>query len=85
MARITDEERARFHKYLDAAIDKLNSPKNCQKPHWSTQSTKSLLVHFNEETKELNEAIDYEDPYEIIDESNDVINIALMIIDNNRG
>lgn len=83
MARITDEERARFHKYLDCSIDKMNSPKNCQKPHWSTQFVEDLFDHLEKEVRELGfEVKMYSNDEKIIDESDDVINIAMMIIDN---
>lgn len=85
MPKITDEERARFHKYLDASIDKMNSPKNCKKPHWSDQSVSDLLYHLENEVCELFTAVRLGRPEHQIYESNDVINLAMMIIDNNHG
>ena len=85
MPRITDDERSRFHSYLDVAIDKMNNPKNSQKPHWSTQSIEDLFDHLCKEADELSAEVMYEAKENTIDESNDVINIAMMIIDNVRG
>ena len=50
MARITDEERKRFHQIVDDSLDKLNHPKNIDKVHWCNLSipkieiTKEVLI-----------------------------------------
>ena len=85
MDRITDSERERFHNYLDEAIDKLNSPKNANKMHWSTQTVQHLQKQINIENAELECAVDM--CYLVRDiesESFDLINLNLMIIDNLR-
>ena len=84
MSRITAEERKRFHNYLDEAIDKLNSPKNIKKEHWSNLSTHTLFDLFKNENYELDDAIDFESNENIIDECYDNINFPLFIIDNLR-
>jgi NTP pyrophosphatase (non-canonical NTP hydrolase) len=85
MARITDDERARFHALLDECIDKLNTPKNAAKQHWSTQFYDQLFEHLVKETIELHTEILFMDRHNIEDECKDVVNIALMIFDNVRG
>ena len=85
MPRVTEEERARFHRYLDEVIDKLNNTKNSSKNHWSC-STDLILSKMNLiEAHELELAI-YEGNNEgIISECKDGIAFPLFIIDNLRG
>lgn len=54
MNRITPEERERFHKILDDSIDKMNSPKNTGKDHWSELSREELRKMVNIENVLLN-------------------------------
>ena len=83
MARITDEERKRFHKILDDSIDKLNSPKNSKKIHWKHFSIFYLRKRGREEKQELKEAFEKKmSNSEILSECYDNINFALMIADN---
>lgn len=85
MDRITKKERDRFHKYIDKSIDKLNSKKNSNKMHWSTQSIKHLQKLVNIENAELSCAVEM--TYfncDIETECYDLINLNLMIIDNLR-
>ena len=53
MARITNEERKRFHKIIDDSIDKLNIPKNANKIHWSKIEIPKLQKYINVENAEL--------------------------------
>jgi hypothetical protein len=85
MPRITDDERTRLHSLLDECIDKLNTPKNAVKQHWSTQSLNNLFDHLKKEVSELEIEIFCETAGSIKDECKDVVNIALMIFDNVRG
>jgi len=82
MPRITAAERKRFHTILDASIDKLNSPKNCKKFHWSKADNNSLMDHLCKENNELLYALNYETDEEAIMEGYDNINLPMMIIDN---
>lgn len=85
MARITADERKRFHARLDECIDKLNMEKNLPKPHWSMQFNEQLFDHLVREVIELHEGMVLGDKSNVKDECKDVVNIALMIFDNTRG
>lgn len=85
MPRVAADERARFHKYLDAAIDKMNRPKNASKEHWSKLCDEYLSDKLIIEAHELKCAVKFEGDMEENEESYDVINYAMMIIDNNSG
>ena len=97
MARITDEERKRFHEYVDSALDKLDSPKNIKKNHWKHLSIKYLAKRLYQEYLELWDAIkiwfssDPEAPKhdelkkDVESECYDNINFLLFIIDNLRN
>ena len=82
MPRITDKERSRMHNYLDSCIDKMNSPKNSKKCHWSKEKIESLAKRVLIEAHELELAVMEEDRESVYDECKDVINLAMMIIDN---
>lgn len=85
MSRVTSEERNRMHSYLDECIDKMNSAKNSSKVHWSSIKTNILHKMLAVEVAELELATicnPDNKPEPIIDECKDVINIALMIVDN---
>lgn len=83
MARITEEEKARFHEILDDSIEKLNSHKNVSKSHWKHLSINFLKKRKLEEKEELKEALekDFGDN-EIKSECYDIINFGLFIVDN---
>lgn len=85
MPRITDDERERFHKYLDASIDKMERPKNTDKGHWSNVCNEYLSKKLIIEAHEPECAVSFEGHIEENEESYDVINYAMMIIDNNMG
>lgn len=90
MERVTPEERARFHKILDESIDKMNSPKNAKKNHWSYLRIKTLQKMVNVENSELDLALEsvinyYKEKRIIESENFDLINLNIMIIDNLRG
>lgn len=87
MNRITDAERKRFHKILDDSIDKLNSPKNENKIHWSKLSIPKLQKYINIENAELECAVfDHSHFRPIIEcEGFDIINYTLFMIDNIRS
>ncbi len=87
MARITDEERKRFHKIIDDSIDKLDNPKNVNKGHWSHVGIPKLQKCINVENAELDCAM-VEFPYyleKLEDEGFDIINYTLFLIDNIRS
>ena len=87
MSRITEAERKRFHNYLDESIDKLNSPKNVNKEHWSGHGIEYLCQRQHDEYIELEKSI-YLDPVtqkNIESECYDNMNFPLFIIDNVRG
>lgn len=81
MSRITDDERNRFHNYIDYAIDKLNNDKNRNKPHWLEETTVKLSDMITVESAELNLAVRHGSENEIKNECYDLINLSLMIID----
>ena len=87
MNRITEAERKRFHKIVDDSIDKLNSPKNSTKIHWSKMSIPKLQKSINVENAELEcSMVDY--PYYlggIENEIFDIINYSLFMSDNLRS
>lgn len=86
MNRITEAERIRFHKILDDSIDKLNSPKNTGKRHWSEIEIYELAALQNNECRELIGAvITQKGQNDIESECFDNINFPLFIIDNLRG
>jgi len=95
MGRITEEERIRFHKILDESIDKMNSPKNSEKCHWSVLNTFVLQKMINTENAELDlavtewsfESISQNPEYKnhIESENFDLVNLNLMMVDNLRG
>jgi len=81
--RITPEERKRFHKILDDSIDKMNSPKNARKVHWSLLSNEELQKMINIENAELDLAVCLNRYIET--ENFDLINYNMMMVDNMRG
>jgi len=81
--RITPEERKRFHKILDDSIDKMNSPKNAGKGHWSLLSNEELQKMINIENAELDLAVCLNRYIET--ENFDLINYNMMMVDNMRG
>ena len=87
MARITDDERKRFHKILDDSIDKLNTPKNANKGHWKDITIPKLQKCINVENAELDcSMVGF--PYylnKVEDEGYDIINYTLFLIDNIRS
>ena len=83
MNRITPSERKRFHKILDDSIDKMESPKNANKIHWSKLYIMGLQKMINVENAELELAV--ADNMDIETENKDLINLNLMMIDNLRG
>jgi hypothetical protein len=82
MPRVTNEERKRFHDFVDEAIDKINLPKNEKKAHWGCLENRELVDLLTTETFELRHAVFYPHHGDIKDECKDVINFALMISDN---
>lgn len=82
MERITPEDRSAFHIILDRAIDKMNLPKNADKPHWACIDNRELADLAEIEIKELHHAVNYPYHSSVIQECYDVINYALMIADN---
>ena len=83
--RITKEERSRFHKIVDDSINKMNSPKNADKEHWSLLSTNKLERMINVESSELSLAISDFNTDSVETECFDIINCSLFIADNLRG
>ena len=90
MPRVTPEERERFHKILDDSIDKMNSPKNAEKDHWSKIHLEKLQKMISVEDKELElacycilrgEAF----TQDVESENFDLINLNIMMVDNLRG
>ena len=81
--RITSEERKRFHKILDDSIDKMNSPKNAGKVHWSLLNNEELQKMINIENAELDLAVCLNRYIET--ENFDLINYNMMMVDNMRG
>jgi NTP pyrophosphatase (non-canonical NTP hydrolase) len=63
--------------------NKLATPKNVAKLHWTRLPLNDLLYYLREETEELREALlKYEnEPGEVISECCDVANFAMMIAD----
>ena len=82
MPRITENERKVFHDFLDTAIDKMNSPKNCEKAHWHCMSKKELVDLLIVEVFELNHAVNWLGNKRILEECKDVHNFTAMIADN---
>jgi NTP pyrophosphatase (non-canonical NTP hydrolase) len=58
---------------------------NQHKAHWNTVTQQWLLNRCMEELKELQDAVNADDPGEIVREAADVANFALMIADNARN
>lgn len=91
MERVSKEERARFHKILDDSIDKMNSPKNSKKCHWSTEAIGRLQKFVNTENAELEAGVYlyHADPLHngaVVETENfDLINLNMMMVDNLRG
>lgn len=83
MNRITPEERKRFHKILDDSIDKMDSPKNAGKEHWSGMLNEELQKMINIENAELELAVYIGKNIET--ENFDLINLNMMMVDNQRG
>jgi hypothetical protein len=84
--RVTPKERQRFHKILDDSIDKMNSPKNANKMHWSTQTIQHLQKLSNIESAELDCAVFMGYFGKDIESENfDLINLNMMMVDNLRG
>jgi hypothetical protein len=81
--RITQEERTNFHAILDQAIDKMNRPKNAQKPHWTEQERDELLSLLKIEVRELSHAMKFKSLDDQNEELYDVINYAMMMADIN--
>lgn len=83
MGRVSRKERRRFHKLLMECLDKLESEKNSEKPHWSTVDTRGLFNDLCGEILELNDELKKPeiDANLTVDECKDVINIALFIMD----
>jgi len=71
-----------MHNYLDKCIDKMDSPKNAKKCHWSKEKIESLAKMVMIEAHELELAVMEEDRESVYEECKDVINLAMMIIDN---
>ena len=80
--RIDADERIRFHMILDAAIDKMNAPKNAKKPKWYALQNTELVELLLVEAFELRHAVLYPHHGNVSGECKDVINYALMIADN---
>ena len=82
MPRVTEEERKRFHEFVDLSIDKMNLPKNEKKAHWACLGNGELADLLVTEVFELRHAVFYPFHGDVKDECKDVINFALMIFDN---
>jgi hypothetical protein len=81
--RITGNEKRRFISYFLKSVKKLESPKNKNKDHWSTQSLVYLSKRLREEENEFREAfMRGHCKSDMIDELKDIINFALMLWDN---
>ena len=85
MPRITEEERKRFHQYLDECIDKMNRPKNAKKQHWSGQRITTLHAMTVVEIAELQVALLEASPVGLAEECMDIVNMTMMIMDNVHG
>jgi len=83
MSRVTDEERNRFHKILDDSIDKMDSPKNVEKCHWSSIFNFELQKMIAIESAELDLAVLSNGDIET--ENFDLINLNIMMVDNLRN
>ena len=87
MARITDEDRRRFHKIVDDSLNKLNNEKNINKTHWKHLTIPKLQKYINVENAELDCAV-VDFPYylgNVENEGFDIINYTLFLIDNIRS
>ena len=90
--RLTKSNIVKFHGILDDCINKLNTEKNRNKPHWSEHSIKELRDMLLVESYELNHIVNKykEHPLDealrkdIKEELKDIINISLMLWDNLR-
>jgi len=78
--RITEIERKELHELLDISLEKLNTPKNIKKVHWSKLSILQLQKMLMVESFELDLAVC--NNYGIESECDDIINIALFIKHN---
>lgn len=86
MARVTEDERARFHKIIDDLIDcKLNNEKNSKKVHWNELGLYVLSKMNMIEAHELDLSVFEYKQEDIISECFDSIAVPLFIIDNLRG
>ena len=83
--KVSPEERGRFQSFLTRAINKLDSEKNRKKDHWETASIAELDLMLDVEKKELSLAIFAGLDEAIRQECYDIINLAMMILDNVRG
>ena len=88
MSRITEEERKKFHDILDTCLDKLETPKNAMKPHWSKETVQHHRDEIMVESHELNSAVNKtglnnEDKIKSIkSECKDLVNRSMFIIWN---
>ena len=83
--RVSLQEKERLSDIAGEAIEKLNSPKNSVKSHWSSHDLFYLQKRLQDEQWELDDAISRMKVSEITDECYDNINFCLMIIDNLKG
>lgn len=82
MPRLTDEERLEFYCLLDEALEKLDSPKNSKKVHWSKMSISVLQKLLKVECAELDVAVNHLGVDDINTECDDIINFAMFIKHN---
>lgn len=75
------EELNWFYKKV---VDKMSTPKNLRKDHWSNDPMTGLMSGLQMEVLELEDAMRYKTPVEIIDECCDVAAFAMMVADKAR-
>lgn len=81
LQRLKTEEIQRFYSYLEDALEKLESDKNVNKPHWDTMSREEIMSLLEIEVKELAHTVQYGRDVDIVNECKDVINLALFMMD----
>jgi hypothetical protein len=82
MARITDKEKERFHFLLDIAMEKLDSFKNIDKPHWNTLSLQHIQKMITVENGELDVAILDGSNADKYTELKDILLYTIFALDN---
>lgn len=78
------EFESTLEQFMQVMRDKLNE--NQHKPRWDGDTIEWLMMRLKEETQELVEAIDFnEPPRNVARECADIANFAMMIADVSKG